>query len=74
MRREMEREFEEQFKDIENRAPKDLVREYETAGGGKVREYGPFVYGYSIDLLRNYERKSLHDGQFCSFFRVTSHH
>jgi hypothetical protein len=48
MRREMEREFEEQFKDIENRAPKDLVREYETAGGGKVREYGPVVYGYSI--------------------------
>ena len=26
-----------------------------------------------VDLLRNYERKSLHDGQFCSFFRVTSH-
>ena len=50
MRREMEREFEEQFKDIENRAPKDLVREYETAGGGKVREYGPFVYGYSMTI------------------------
>jgi HSP20 family protein len=46
MRREMEREFEEQFKDIENRAPKDLVR----AGGGKVREYGPFVYGYSMTI------------------------
>jgi hypothetical protein len=34
MRREMEREFEEQFKDLENRASKDLVREYETAGEG----------------------------------------
>src|SRR5439155_17314677 len=50
MRREMEREFEEQFKDIETKAPKDLVREYETAGGGKVREYGPFVYGYSMTI------------------------
>jgi HSP20 family protein len=53
MRREMEREFEEQFKDLENRAPKDLVREYETAGGGKVREYGPFVYGYSMTIGPN---------------------
>jgi HSP20 family protein len=50
MRTEMEREFDEQFKDIENRAPKDLVREYETAGGGKIREYGPFVYGYSMTI------------------------
>jgi HSP20 family protein len=50
MRREMERQFEQQFKDIENKAPKDLVKEYETAGGGKVREYGPFVYGYSMTI------------------------
>jgi hypothetical protein len=40
----MEREFEEEFKDIERTIPKDSVREYETAEGGKVREYGPFVY------------------------------
>ena len=33
MRREMEREFE----DIEKRVPKDLVREYTTPEGGKVR-------------------------------------
>src|ERR671918_3076389 len=50
MRREMEREFENTFKDIEDKAPKDLVREYETPGGGKVREYGPFVYGYSMTI------------------------
>ena len=50
MRTEMEREFEQQFKDIENIAPKDLVREYETSTGGKVREYGPFVYGYSMTI------------------------
>ena len=50
MRTEMEREFEQQFKDIESKAPKDLVKEYETSTGGKVREYGPFVYGYSMTI------------------------
>jgi HSP20 family protein len=50
MRREMEREFEDTFKDIETKAPKDLIREYETPGGGKVKEYGPFVYGYSMTI------------------------
>jgi HSP20 family protein len=50
VRREMEREFEDTFKNIEDKAPKDLVREYETPGGGKVREYGPFVYGYSMTI------------------------
>jgi HSP20 family protein len=50
IRSEMEREFEDTFKNIEDKAPKDLVREYETPGGGKVREYGPFVYGYSMTM------------------------
>ena len=50
MRREMEREFENTFKNIETEAPKDLVREYETSDGAKVREYGPFVYGYSMTI------------------------
>jgi HSP20 family protein len=50
MRREMEREFENMFKNIEAKAPKDLVKEYETPRGGKVREYGPFVYGYSMTI------------------------
>ena len=44
MRREMEREFE----GMEKRIPKDLVREYTTPGGGKVR--GPMVYGYSMTV------------------------
>src|SRR5262245_47761372 len=47
MRMEMERMFQEQFKDIQTKAQKELVREYETPGGGKVREIGPLVYGYS---------------------------
>jgi len=46
MRREMEREFE----GMEKRIPKDLVREYTTPGGGKVREVGPMVYGYSMTV------------------------
>lgn len=50
MRREMQRMFEEQFKDIQSKIPKELVREYETPQGGKVREVGPLVYGYSMTI------------------------
>jgi HSP20 family protein len=46
MRREMEREFE----DMEKTIPKDLIREYTTSEGGKVREVGPMVYGYSMTV------------------------
>jgi len=46
MRREMEREFE----DLEKRIPEDLVREYTTPEGGKVREVGLMVYGYSMTV------------------------
>jgi HSP20 family protein len=48
--REMEKEFEGAFRDIDTKAPKELVKEYETPDGGKVREYGPFVYGYSMTI------------------------
>jgi len=46
---EMERMFDEQFRDIllQTETPKELVREYVTPGGDKVREIGPIVYGYS---------------------------
>lgn len=50
MKREMERLFEEQFKEIQTKAPKELVREYETPEGVKVREVGPLVYGYSTTI------------------------
>jgi HSP20 family protein len=46
MRTEMEKEFE----DIKKTVPKDLVREYDTPQGGKVREVGPLVYGYSMTV------------------------
>jgi len=46
---EMNRMF-DVFNDISNNAPKELVREYETKEGGKVREVGPIVYGYSMTI------------------------
>jgi HSP20 family protein len=50
MRKEMSRTFSEQFKNIESRVPKNLIKEYETPEGGKVREVGPIVYGYSMTI------------------------
>jgi HSP20 family protein len=49
MRREMERMFEETMRNAEG-VPKDLIREYQTPTGGKVREVGPIVYGYSVTV------------------------
>jgi HSP20 family protein len=48
--REIKRMFEQQqqFQDIQSKAPKELVREYKTLKGDKVREIGPIVYGYSV--------------------------
>src|SRR3954465_9588985 len=49
MEKEMERLF-NQFNDMSTNAQKELVREYETQEGGKVREVGPIVYGYSMTI------------------------
>jgi HSP20 family protein len=49
MHREMDRMF-NVFNDLSKNAPKDLVREYQTSEGGKVREVGPIVYGYSMTI------------------------
>jgi HSP20 family protein len=38
------------FNDLSTNAPKELVREYQTPEGGKVREVGPIVYGYSMTI------------------------
>lgn len=50
MRREMEREFEANLREIENKAPKDLIKEYVTEDGAKVREIGPLVYGSTTTI------------------------
>jgi HSP20 family protein len=47
MRRDMERMFEETLRDID-KVPKELIREYDAPTGGRVREVGPLVYGYSM--------------------------
>jgi HSP20 family protein len=47
---EAEREFEDAFMEIETKAAKELMSEYETSEGPKVREIGSFVYGYSIAI------------------------
>jgi HSP20 family protein len=38
------------LKNFQSTAPKELVREYQTPEGGKVREVGPIVYGYSMTI------------------------
>jgi len=50
MRQQMERMLEDQFKGIQSTAPKNLVKEYQTPEGAKVREVGPIVYGYSMTI------------------------
>ncbi len=49
MQEEMSRMF-NKFNDISSNAPKELVREYQTSKGDKVREVGPIVYGYSMTI------------------------
>jgi HSP20 family protein len=47
---QMQREMDKDLEDMKKNLPKDLVREYETQEGGKVREVGPLVYGYSMTI------------------------
>jgi HSP20 family protein len=47
---EMQREMESMFGRFEENTPKELVREYQTPEGRKVKEIGPIVYGYSMTI------------------------
>jgi HSP20 family protein len=47
---EMEKMFEAQFRKLPSDIPKELIREYETPEGGKMREIGPIIYGYSVTI------------------------
>jgi len=49
MMKEMEKEF-MALTDIENRVPKELVREKRAEDGSVTREIGPIVYGYSMTI------------------------
>jgi HSP20 family protein len=50
VRKAIEKMFEESYEEMETKAPKDLVREYKTSEGLKVKEFGPLVYGYSMTV------------------------
>ncbi len=50
IRRDIEQLFSKHLQDIQSNPPKELIREYENEKGSKVREIGPFVYGYSITI------------------------
>lgn len=50
MFREMERMMEEELKAFTSRVPKGYVRERKLPDGTSVREWGPFVYGYSVKI------------------------
>ncbi|GAG49362.1 unnamed protein product, partial [marine sediment metagenome] len=47
---EMEKEMAEAFRDMENVMPRDMVRVRRLPDGSVKREYGPFVYGYSVKI------------------------
>jgi len=48
--REIEEMMEREFQDFSKRLPRNLIRERKLPDGSKVREWGPFVYGYSVTI------------------------
>lgn len=50
MMRDIEEMMEREFREFTTRIPKDYVRERKLPDGTTVREWGPFVYGYSMTI------------------------
>jgi HSP20 family protein len=48
--REMEEMMSREFGELSAKAPKELVRERTLPSGAKVKQWGPFVYGYSMTV------------------------
>ena len=48
--KDMEEMMDREFKEFSERAPKDLIRERRLPDGRIVKEWGPFVYGYSMRI------------------------
>ena len=48
--REMEKMMEEELKNFTQKVPKDYVKERKLPDGSTVKEFGPFVYGYSMKI------------------------
>lgn len=47
---EMEEIMEREFREMTKKAPEDLIREKTMPDGRKVKQWGPFVYGYSVTI------------------------
>jgi HSP20 family protein len=48
--REMEEMMQKQFEEFSKRTPEDLIRERTLPDGSKARQFGPYVYGYSMTI------------------------
>ena len=48
--REMEKLMEGSLSELSSKAPKELIREQTLPSGDKVKQWGPFVYGYSMTV------------------------
>lgn len=48
--KQMEKTIQREFKKASEKAPKELMRERTLPDGRKVKEWGPFVYGYSVTI------------------------
>lgn len=48
--REMEKHMEEEFREFTEKVPKDYIKERKLPDGSTVKEFGPFVYGYSMKI------------------------
>ena len=50
MMRDMEEMMQKEFREFTTRIPKDYVRERKLPDGSTEKEWGPFVYGYSMTI------------------------
>jgi HSP20 family protein len=50
MFKEMEKMMDEELKDFRDKVPKEYVKERKLPDGSTVKEFGPFVYGYSMKI------------------------
>jgi len=50
MFREMEEMLRREFEELSRGAPKNLIREKTLPDGSKIRQWGPFIYGYSVTI------------------------
>jgi HSP20 family protein len=48
--REMEKMMDSEFKNFTGKVPKDYIKERKLPDGSTVKEFGPFVYGYSMKI------------------------